>query len=172
MRERFRYMMQTVGFRAGLATAGATWILAWLLIQFSYNPFGQFRLLLSVTTVAGMVWALRKFRRDHNNGQLNVTDGLVAGVGIGMLNATAYSVVVWMWTMNDAVWQLYVQGLLEELDQGRATIVKYYDEQQPELLRNGIFETTPSFLASFLWVTRFFWSVFTAFLVSLYYRTS
>jgi len=172
MRERFRYLMQTVGIRAGLATAGLSWILAFLLLKWGYNPFGQFRLLLSVTTVAGLVWALWKYKRQFNGGQLNVTDGWVAGVGIGMLNATAYSLAVWIWCTNDAVWQVYVQGLLEELEQGRNTIVKNYGVAQMEELRRGILETTPSYLATFLWITRFFWSVFAAFLISLYFRTS
>lgn len=172
MRERFRLMMQTVGFRAGFLTAGATWVLAWILIQFGYNPFGQFRLLLSVTTIVGMTWALWKYRKQFNNGQLNVTDGWVAGVGIGMLNATVYSLAVWAWTTNDAVWHVYIQGLLGELEQGRDTIVKHYGSTQLESLRKGIMETTPSYLASFLWITRLLWSVFVAFLVSLYFRTS
>ena len=172
MRERFRIMMQTVGFRAGLLIALSTWAMAWLLVRLGYNPFGQFRLLLSVTTVAGMAWALWKYRRDVNQGRLNVTDGWVAGVGIGMLNATLYSMAVWAWTSNGAVWQLYVQGLLAELEQGSATIVKHYGQQQLETLRQGILDTTPSYLAGFLWFTRFLWSVLCAFLVSLYYRTS
>ena len=172
MRERFRFLMHTVGFKAGLTTAAATWIFAWVLFRFGYNPFGQFRLLLSVTTIAGFTWALWRYRKYHNNGQLNVTDGWIAGIGIGMMNATLYSLAVWLWTTNDEVWQVYVQGLLGELEQGRETIVKHYGAQQLDALRNGILETTPSYLASFLWITRFLWSVFAAFLISLYYRTS
>ena len=172
MRERFRFLMEAVGLKAGLATAGATWVLAWLLIQFDFNPFGQFRLMLSVTTIVGLAWALWHFRKYHNGGQLNVTDGWVAGVGIGMLNATVYSIAVWLWTANDAVWQIYIQGLLGELEQGRDTIIKHYGAQQLEVLRKGILETSPSYLAAFLWITRFLWSVFSAFLISLYYWTS
>lgn len=171
MRELIRYAMLTVGFRFGAYAAGISLLFAILLFVFKYNPFGEFRLLLSTITLVVMVLALRNFKLIYNAGRLSLTDGLVVAFTVGIVNAALYALLVFLWvTLSPKMWHLHLADQLNTLEHGKQIITDNYNEEQFKALKEGILNQTKSFLAVNVFFFRFLWSMVVGLLASLYFR--
>jgi hypothetical protein len=171
MRELFKYVSITVGFRYGLYAAGFSLLAALLLFAFKYDPMGQFRLLLGIVTIVVMVLAMREYKYIYNHGNMNVTHGFMVSLSVGLFSAFLYALVLFIWiSFSDKLWALHINDQLRTLALGKATIVKNYNEGQVQMLEDSIRNASKSYLAVFTFVFRFLWSILVGFMISIYYR--
>lgn len=171
MRALFRYVMLTVGFRYGSYAAGASLLAALVLFNFRYDPLGQFRLMLALVTIVVLVLAIRNYKIIYNQGNMNVTHGFMVSIAVGLVSSFFYAGTIWVWSsFSDQLWQLHIQDQLRTLEQGTATIEKNYNAGQIEVLRNNIINGSKSYMATFIFFTRFVWTMIVGFMISIYYR--
>lgn len=171
MREMFRYALLTVGLKYGALAAGFSLLTALLLFNFKYDPMGQFRLLIGIITVVVMVLAMRNYKYIYNQGNLNVTNGFMVSLAIGLVSALLYALALYVWILfSNDLWQLHIDDQLRTLEQGRATIEKNYAAGQFEKIKASILNASKSYIAVTTFFFRLMWSLLIGFMVSIYYR--
>ncbi len=163
--------MLTVGFRYGSYAAGASILAAMLLFVFKYDPFGEFRLLLSIITLVVTVLALRSYKLIYNAGQMSLTDGLVVSFTVGLVNAFFYALLAFIWvSISPRLWDLHLSDQLKTLEQGQEIITRHYNPEQVEKLKSAITAQSKSFLAVNVFFFRFLWNLVVGLMASLYFR--